>query len=61
MGRKRRGLLVGRPASKLVGFTIVHEVLSPELRADNTIDRLLVSLAIPFGTNEFLGERTRRI
>lgn len=45
------------------GFTILENVIEPALvdELTATIDRLMVELDIPFGTNAFLGEHTRRI
>jgi ectoine hydroxylase-related dioxygenase (phytanoyl-CoA dioxygenase family) len=45
------------------GYTILERVIEPELVDElvGTIDRLLVELAVPFGSNVFLGERSRRI
>jgi ectoine hydroxylase-related dioxygenase (phytanoyl-CoA dioxygenase family) len=45
------------------GFTVLERVVEPELVAEltDTIDRLMVELAVPFGENRFLGENTRRI
>ena len=45
------------------GFTIIERALSAgevaELAAG--VDRVLAALATPFGANEFLGFRTRRV
>jgi ectoine hydroxylase-related dioxygenase (phytanoyl-CoA dioxygenase family) len=45
------------------GFTVLEGVIDPRLvhALVETIDRLLVELAIPFGENTFLGRHTRRI
>jgi ectoine hydroxylase-related dioxygenase (phytanoyl-CoA dioxygenase family) len=45
------------------GYTVLEGVIDPHLVAAlvETIDRLLVDLAVPFGENSFLGHRTRRI
>jgi ectoine hydroxylase-related dioxygenase (phytanoyl-CoA dioxygenase family) len=45
------------------GFTILEQVIEPDL-VDGlvaTIDRLMVELEVPFGSNQFLGQRSRRI
>jgi ectoine hydroxylase-related dioxygenase (phytanoyl-CoA dioxygenase family) len=45
------------------GFTVLENAIEPALIDElvETIDRLMVDLAIPLGTNAFLGEHTRRI
>jgi ectoine hydroxylase-related dioxygenase (phytanoyl-CoA dioxygenase family) len=45
------------------GFAIVPRALAPEEVAElvAAVDRVLRDLAIPFGANEFLGFRTRRV
>jgi ectoine hydroxylase-related dioxygenase (phytanoyl-CoA dioxygenase family) len=46
-----------------VGYTILRDVVPADLleRVVATVDRLLVDLEVPTGTNAFLGTRTRRI
>jgi ectoine hydroxylase-related dioxygenase (phytanoyl-CoA dioxygenase family) len=45
------------------GFTILERVIEPDLvdQLTATIDRLMTDLAVPFGSNAFLGLGTRRI
>jgi ectoine hydroxylase-related dioxygenase (phytanoyl-CoA dioxygenase family) len=45
------------------GFTVLERAIEPELVDElvATIDRLMVDLEVPFGSNAFLGEHTRRI
>jgi ectoine hydroxylase-related dioxygenase (phytanoyl-CoA dioxygenase family) len=45
------------------GFALLPTALTPSEVAEYTaaIDRVIAELAIPFGTNEFLGFRTRRV
>jgi ectoine hydroxylase-related dioxygenase (phytanoyl-CoA dioxygenase family) len=45
------------------GFTILENVIEADLIAElvETIDRLMRDLAVPYGTNAFLGAHTRRI
>ena len=45
------------------GYTVLENAIEPELIDElvATIDRLMVDLAVPFGSNAFLGEHTRRI
>ena len=45
------------------GYVVLERVVEPELVAAllETIDRVMVDADIPFGTNAFLGFRTRRI
>ncbi|MCH2169713.1 phytanoyl-CoA dioxygenase family protein [Myxococcota bacterium] len=45
------------------GFVILEDAIAPEFVTDliSVIDRLHDDLGTPFGTNEFLGERSRRI
>ncbi|HEX7096349.1 MAG TPA: phytanoyl-CoA dioxygenase family protein [Acidimicrobiales bacterium] len=45
------------------GYTVLERVIEPELVDElvATIDRLMVELDVPFGSNVFLGARTRRI
>lgn len=45
------------------GYTVLENVIESSLIDElvETIDRLMVDLAIPYGTNAFLGENTRRI
>ena len=45
------------------GYTVLESVIEPALidELTETIDRLIVDLAIPFGANAFLGQHTRRI
>jgi ectoine hydroxylase-related dioxygenase (phytanoyl-CoA dioxygenase family) len=45
------------------GFTIIEDAIEPELieALVATIDRLMVDLAVPLGSNAFLGAHTRRI
>src|SRR6266496_4420781 len=59
------GLSVGEHAEKIriEGFTTLENVVEPELVKEltETIDRLMVDLDIPYGSNTFLGRHTRRI
>lgn len=54
-----------RIASRVVedGFAILHDVIEPDLVAAlrDAIARCMGELAVPFGTNLFLGEHTRRL
>jgi len=45
------------------GYAVLDDVIEPELVASllETIDRVMVDADIPYGTNAFLGTRTRRI
>lgn len=45
------------------GYTILEEVIEPSLveKLTATIDRLMVELEVPYGSNSFLGTNTRRI
>jgi ectoine hydroxylase-related dioxygenase (phytanoyl-CoA dioxygenase family) len=45
------------------GFTILHDLVGPEVRAPivDAIDRVMRDDAIAYGANAFLGEHTRRI
>jgi ectoine hydroxylase-related dioxygenase (phytanoyl-CoA dioxygenase family) len=45
------------------GYTVLERVIEPDLVAAllEAIDRVMVDDQIPYGTNRFLGERTRRI
>jgi hypothetical protein len=45
------------------GYTVLESVVEPDLvdELTGTIDRLMVDLEIPFGSNSFLGRHTRRI
>jgi ectoine hydroxylase-related dioxygenase (phytanoyl-CoA dioxygenase family) len=45
------------------GYTVLERVIEPDLVGEllDAIDRVMVTDAIPFGENRFLGERTRRI
>jgi len=45
------------------GYAVLENAIEPELIDElvATIDRLMVDLAVPFGSNAFLGEHTRRI
>ncbi len=45
------------------GFTVVEDAIAPDLvaRLTGAIDALRSELDTPFGANEFLGERTRRL
>jgi ectoine hydroxylase-related dioxygenase (phytanoyl-CoA dioxygenase family) len=45
------------------GFAVLERAIEPDLVAELTaaIDRALDALAVPFGPNDFLGTRTRRL
>src|SRR4051794_39563290 len=59
------GLSVGEHAEKIriEGFTTLEGIIEPALVKEltATIDRLMVDLDIPYGSNTFLGHHTRRI
>src|SRR3954447_1095508 len=59
------GLSVGEHAEKIriEGFTTLEGIIEPALVKEltATIDRLMVDLDIPFGSNSFLGRHTRRL
>jgi ectoine hydroxylase-related dioxygenase (phytanoyl-CoA dioxygenase family) len=54
-----------QPAARVTedGYAILERAIEPALVAElvATIDRSLAELAIPFGANDFLGTRTRRL
>jgi ectoine hydroxylase-related dioxygenase (phytanoyl-CoA dioxygenase family) len=54
---------VAADAIRTRGFALLPNALSPREVAELTgaIDRVIAELAIPFGANEFLGFRTRRV
>ena len=53
------------PAARVVadGYAILERAIEPGLVAELTtaIDRCMTELAVPFGANDFLGTRTRRL